>query len=112
MISLANMKHRATVERAHPGALGKAPTFDTIYTDRPCRVMAETVSTVASGFGRIATGRWSLVFQKGTTIKPADRITVKAWNITDKVWAQSGIYEVESALILDTHTEAVCNERG
>ncbi len=113
MISLANMKHRATVERIHPTkTLGKEPEYDTMYTDRPCRLLPETTAVTASGFGRIATGRWALLFQAGTVIKPADMVTVKAWDKTDKVYKQVGIYEIETAICVDTHTEAVANERG
>jgi hypothetical protein len=109
---MANMKDRATVKRPKSGKPGTAHDYDTMYTDRPCRLIVETVSSTASGFGRMATGRWALLFQAGTDIRPNDRLVVKSWSKAEKAYTLKGIYDVESALKLAEHTEVVAVERG
>jgi hypothetical protein len=107
------MNARATVRRARPGAkLGEAAAFDVMLTDEPCRIICETTSTLQGGFGRVATGRWSFVFRPNTIIKANDRITIKKWDKADKGWKQTGLYEIDTALMVDTHTEATGIERG
>ena len=112
MFSMANLTARATVRRPKVGNTGTMPDYIIMYADEPCRIVCETTSSTSSGFGRMATGRWALVFRKGVVVKVNDRITVSKYDVDQRGYKQSGIYEIDSALVLDTHTEATGVERG
>lgn len=109
MISVDRLPHRAIIKKPADFNAGLIPDFVVSETDVPCWLVPETDRISGTGLGRMITGRYQILFQKGTEISPGWKAVVSE-RIVGKYSTETkdiGTFQMETVVITDTHTEAI-----